>query len=116
MRSEDWVRLRHMVEAAQEAIRLAEGSSQGDLKKDRTQSLAVVRLIEIVGEAASHVSDDCKGRLPDVPWQNIIGMRNRIVHAYFDKHGHSLAHCSQVPAGSRPCPGINSFGLGRKVK
>lgn len=73
-----------MVEAAPEAIRLAEGSSQGDLKKDRTQSLAVVRLIEIVGEAASHVSDDCNGRLPDVPWQDNIGMRNRIVHAYFD--------------------------------
>lgn len=45
---------------------------------------AVVRAIEVVGEAANHVSDDGRSLLPSLPWPAIIGMRHRIVHAYFD--------------------------------
>ncbi len=84
MRNDDLVRLRHMLEAAQEAMEFAEGRSVNDVKSDRLLSLALVRLVEIVGEAASHVSEDCRCRLPQVPWQDIIGMRNRLAHAYFD--------------------------------
>ncbi len=84
MRSEDLIRLRHMLEAAQEAVECAKGKSLSDLNKDRLRSLALVRLVEIVGEAASRVSEEGRGRLPRVPWEDIIGMRNRLVHAYFD--------------------------------
>jgi uncharacterized protein with HEPN domain len=84
MQSKDLVRLRHMLDAAEEAVRFAAGKSPSDLKNDRMLSLAIVRLIEIVGEAASRVSEDGKVRLPEAPWQDIVGMRNRIVHAYFD--------------------------------
>jgi uncharacterized protein with HEPN domain len=45
---------------------------------------AVVRAIEVVGEAANHVSDDGRALLPSLPWPAIVGMRHRIVHAYFD--------------------------------
>ena len=47
-------------------------------------SLALVRLIEIIGEAANNISPYCQNSYPQIPWREIIGMRNRIVHAYFD--------------------------------
>jgi uncharacterized protein with HEPN domain len=47
-------------------------------------TLAIVRLIEIVGEAAANVSPERREEFPDIPWSEIIGMRNRVVHAYFD--------------------------------
>ena len=45
---------------------------------------AMVRAIEIIGEAAANVSSECRERYPQIPWADIIGMRNRLVHAYFD--------------------------------
>ena len=47
-------------------------------------SLALVRLIEIIGEAANNIYPYCQNSYPQIPWREIIGMRNRIVHAYFD--------------------------------
>jgi uncharacterized protein with HEPN domain len=41
-------------------------------------------LVEIIGEAAANVSQERRSRLTDIPWAQIVGMRNRIVHAYFD--------------------------------
>ena len=46
--------------------------------------LALVKEVEIVGEAAFQVGGDTRSSLPDVPWDDIIGMRHRLVHAYFD--------------------------------
>ena len=46
--------------------------------------LALVKSIEIVGEAASKLSETCRGELSHIPWVNIINMRNRLIHAYFD--------------------------------
>ena len=46
--------------------------------------LALVKAVEIIGEAASKVSAECQKDLPQIPWRNIIGMRNRLIHAYFD--------------------------------
>jgi len=45
---------------------------------------ALVRAVEIAGEAANQVTADTRAQLPDLPWSSIIGMRNRLVHAYFD--------------------------------
>ena len=55
-----------------------------DLDQDRMLSLALVRLIEIMGEAANHVSEPCQAKYFKIPWRPIVGMRNRIIHAYFD--------------------------------
>ncbi len=60
------------------------GRSRADLDSDRMLMFAVVRAIEVVGEAANHVSDDGWALLPSLPWPAIVGMRHRIVHAYFD--------------------------------
>ena len=46
--------------------------------------LALIKAIEIVGEAACQVSDTTRRQTPDIPWEDIIGMRHRLVHAYFD--------------------------------
>ncbi len=73
-----------MIEAAETACRFVLGRTQGDLDADEMLALAVVRAIEIVGEAASKVSVATRRSSPEVPWQLIVSMRNRVVHAYFD--------------------------------
>ena len=83
MTQADSVRLRHMVEAAREAIAFAAGRSRSDLDTDRMPSLTLVRCIEIVGEAATNVSPTTPAAAPEVPWRQISRMRNRLIHAYF---------------------------------
>ena len=84
MPKDDEIRLRHMLDAAREALSFAHGRTRGDLDNDRQLVLALVKAIEIVGEAAARVSEPTRRRLPDMPWERIVGMRNRLVHAYFD--------------------------------
>jgi uncharacterized protein with HEPN domain len=78
----DEVRLRHMLEHAREAIVLMVGKDRSHLNAERMLSLALVRLIEIVGEAANRVSKARQRQLSQIPWPQIIGMRNRLVHGY----------------------------------
>lgn len=80
----DDVRLLHMRDAAREAIRFAEGKSRADLDHDRMLVLALVKAIEIIGEAASQVGQSTRDRLAAIPWPAIVTMRHRLVHAYFD--------------------------------
>lgn len=84
MAPEDRVRLLHMIEAADEAISFIAGHTPTGLASDRKTLFAVIRCIEIIGEAAARVSDATRNSAPDVPWSAIVGMRNRLVHAYFD--------------------------------
>lgn len=81
---DDRVRLHHMLEAAETAIDFAAGRSQADLETDTMLRFALVRAIEIIGEAASRVSAAGQQAAPEVPWRQIVGMRNRLIHAYFD--------------------------------
>lgn len=83
MRRNDEIRLRHMLDAAREAVAFARGRTRGELAVDRQLTLAVVKALEIVGEAASQVTESTRGELPDVPWARVVAMRNRLVHAYF---------------------------------
>jgi uncharacterized protein with HEPN domain len=81
-RHEDGTRLAHMLDHAREAVEMVKGRQREDLDRDRMLNLSLVRLIEIVGEAANRVSKPKQAALPDIPWPEIIGMRNRIVHGY----------------------------------
>jgi uncharacterized protein with HEPN domain len=81
---EDAVRLKHMLDAAGKAVEFAKDKSRGDLDKDEKLALALVRLIEILGEAANGLSEAFKEKHPDIPWRAIIGTRNRLIHGYFD--------------------------------
>ena len=83
-KTEDIVRIRHMADAASKAIELVKGCTRADLDKDEKLALAVVRLLEILGEAAKSVSDECRRKYPAVPWRQIAGTRDRLIHGYFD--------------------------------
>lgn len=82
MRRDDATRLRHMLDHAKEALSLVQGRSRGDLDRDRTLNLALVRLLEIIGEAAARISPDLRQARSDIPWLSIIGLRNRLIHGY----------------------------------
>ena len=84
MRKDDEIRLRHMLDAACEAISFAQGRTRIELDSDRMLVLSLVKAIEIVGEAAYQIAETTRGELPAIPWADIIGMRHRLVHAYFD--------------------------------
>ena len=79
---DDTVSLRHMLDHAQEALSMASGQQRQDLKKDRKLELALVRLIELIGEAAGRVSQEGRDKYSSIPWPQIIGMRNRLIHGY----------------------------------
>lgn len=78
----DETRLRHMLEYAQEAIEMAAGKTRSELDNNRMLSLALVRLLEVVGEAAARVSQTTQTAHPSLPWPEIIGLRNRLIHGY----------------------------------
>jgi len=84
MSPDDRVRLLHMVEAAESALGFIRGRDRADLDTDRMLVFALVRAIEIIGEAASRVSQEGRAEIPGIPWSRIVGMRNRLIHAYFE--------------------------------
>ena len=81
-RRDPGVRLRHMFDHAREAVEMARGRTREDLESDRQFNLALVRLLEIIGEAGARVPNADRDRWPSIPWTDIVGMRNRIVHGY----------------------------------
>ena len=84
MNDSDLVRLQHMLDASREALSFLDGCTLDDLKTDRMRALALVKELEIIGEAASKVSEEVRVLATDIPWPIIVGMRNRLIHAYFD--------------------------------
>ncbi|MBF0136698.1 MAG: DUF86 domain-containing protein [Magnetococcus sp. DMHC-1] len=84
MRHEDQIRLQHMLDAALDTCQFTEGHSLGDLESDRMRQFAILHCIEVIGEAAGEVSQELRSRSPHIPWKNIIAMRNRLAHGYFD--------------------------------
>ena len=81
---QDRVRLRHMLDAAEKIVAFTKGLSAADFQADEKLQLAVVRLLEIAGEAANGLSDELREDHPEVPWSQITATRNRLIHGYFD--------------------------------
>jgi len=81
---DDLNRLFHMLEAAREAAGYVKGRCRDDLDIDRPLAHSLVRCLEIIGEAASKVSPEYRAMAPQIAWADMIGMRNRLIHAYFD--------------------------------
>ena len=71
-----------MLKAAKKADQLSRNRQRRDLDSDELFSLGITRLLEIIGEAASRVSEETRDRYPDIPWAQMIGMRNRLIHGY----------------------------------
>ena len=73
-----------MLVAARDAVAFAERLSYAEFSRDRRSQLAILKAVEIVGEAAARLSLETREAHPDIPWRKVTGMRNRLVHAYFD--------------------------------
>ena len=84
MRPDDRARLRRLAEAATKAVTYSADRQRGDLDRDELLRLVLTKLVEIVGEAAKHVSQDLREAYPDVPWTAAGRMRDRLIHHYFD--------------------------------
>lgn len=84
MTLEDLIRVRHMLDAISEALIFSQGKSRDDLDNNRMLTLAIIKDLEIIGEAASKITTEFKANQPNVPWLDIVGMRNRLTHGYFD--------------------------------
>ena len=83
-RRDDRISLVDMLNHAREAVALLGEAGPNDLAGDRTRELAVRKLVEIVGEAANRVSEQTRQSHQEIPWPQIVGMRNRLVHGYDD--------------------------------
>ena len=84
MKLDNDTRLRHMLDAAIEAIAFSKELSYQTLPENRMAVLAILRSLEIIGEAAAHITLEFQSSHPEIPWEKITGMRNRLIHAYFD--------------------------------
>lgn len=84
MQKTDRVRLYHILDAGREAITFCQGRSRTDLDTDRMLQLSLVRLLEIIGEATKGLSPEFRSAHGTIPWRKMSGMRDRLIHAYFD--------------------------------
>jgi uncharacterized protein with HEPN domain len=71
-----------MYEYACEAVSILAGRSLAELEKDRIAQLALVRCLEVFGEAANRIPIEHRSNYPDVPWKNAVSTRNRLIHGY----------------------------------
>lgn len=81
-RDKQW--LAHILDAAKEIETFVAGKTKEDLRDSRLMQRAIEKDLEIIGEAAGNLSEETRDALDSVPWKDIIGMRNILVHVYFD--------------------------------
>jgi uncharacterized protein with HEPN domain len=79
---DDRISLRQMLDYAQRAQAMMAGRQRADLDSDVVLQLALTRAVEVIGEAASRVSEPYRSKHPEIPWRDIVGMRNRLIHGY----------------------------------
>lgn len=84
MVNRDLARFHHMLDSAKAICKYAGTRSRQDLDTDRFFASAIMREFEVLGEAASAISKETRSRFPHIPWKAVIGMRNQLIHAYFD--------------------------------
>ena len=82
--TDDRIRMQHMLDAAREAMGFAQDKPKSYFEHDRMLQLALVQCVQMIGEAAAHVTEDGRSKAGAIPWQQIVGMRHILVHVYFD--------------------------------
>jgi uncharacterized protein with HEPN domain len=76
------VSLAQMRDHAREALQMAQGQTRAALDTDRKLNLALVRLLEIMGEAATRIPTEDRAQYPSIPWPQLITLRHRLIHGY----------------------------------
>jgi len=84
MRLDDVARLHHMLEAARLAVRFTQTIERATLDSNTEKVFAIIKAVEIIGEAASAITQQTRDQYAMLPWKVIVGMRNRLIHGYFD--------------------------------
>lgn len=84
MKHDDQIRIQHMLDAARELFSFIDGLERVEFVRNRLVVLAAIKELEIIGEAASKVSMATRIEHSTIPWQDVVGMRNRLIHSYFD--------------------------------
>lgn len=84
MLAEDSLYLRHICDAARQLAAYVEGHVRADLGHQPLLRDGIIRQLEIIGEAAGHLSLDFRDRYPEIPWEDVVGMRHRLIHGYFN--------------------------------
>ena len=74
--------LQQILAHAVEAVTIAQNHTRADLDTDRLLNLALTRLLEIVGEGAGRMPQDEHSRYPEIPWSQMVSLRNRLIHGY----------------------------------
>jgi uncharacterized protein with HEPN domain len=72
-----------IVDAMDKALKFTEGMSYEEFVRDEKTLFAVVRALEIIGEAVKNIPEDVRKRYPEIPWKGMAGMRDKVIHAYF---------------------------------
>lgn len=83
MAKDDLTRILHIFDACTEIIHFTENSTRKQFDNNRMLQLAIVHLLEIIGEAANSISKELQQKYASVPWKSLVGMRNRLIHGYF---------------------------------
>ena len=84
MKAEDRIRIQHIVDAGEEALSFLENVEFEKFSHNRMLILSVIKDTEITGEAASKITTETKTKYDNIPWKDIVGMRNRLIHGYFE--------------------------------
>ncbi len=84
MQKDDLVYVEHMLDTARKAMGKVRGKSRSDFDGDENLRITLTHLLQIIGEAARRVSPAFREAHPDIPWQDIVGMRHKVVHDYLD--------------------------------
>ena len=82
MSPRDSVYVGHMLDMARKAVAKTDGVTRDIYERDENLRLALTHLVQVVGEAARHVSREFCDEHPEIPWQEIVGMRHKVVHDY----------------------------------
>jgi uncharacterized protein with HEPN domain len=95
--------LKDVIQNMQDAEEFIEGTSYEEFASDKKTFNAVVRAIEVIGEAVKNVPASVRSRYPEVPWKEMAGMRDKLIHFYFgvDREAVWIAVKERMP-GIRP--------------
>ena len=84
MKKDDSVYLHHIIDAFVLIERYVDNVSHEEFLRNRLLQDGVIRQLEVMGEAARNLSEDLRSERPQIPWRQMIGLRNRMIHAYFN--------------------------------